>query len=95
MHRHRRPIRHARACRGHPRLSQIHREPKTWMAGSSPAMTRRQFFVTASEPIIPTTPLTHSTPHPEALDAKRRASKDEAKALRSASFEARQARTSG
>src|ERR1700761_7639402 len=30
--------RHARACRGHPRLAFV--EVKTWMARSSPAMTR-------------------------------------------------------
>src|SRR5262249_46610081 len=30
--------RHARACRGHPRLS-ISRRSKTWMAGTGPAMT--------------------------------------------------------
>src|SRR4051794_22127306 len=30
-------LRHARACRGHPRLSF---EVKTWMAGTSPAMTK-------------------------------------------------------
>ncbi len=29
--------RHARACRGHPRLSMLH--SKSWMAGTSPAMT--------------------------------------------------------
>src|SRR5215467_6477494 len=32
--------RHARACRGHPRLKSGAR-PKTWMAGTSPAMTWR------------------------------------------------------
>src|SRR5262249_61332062 len=32
--------RHARACRGHPRLSLI-AVSKTWMAGTSPAMTWR------------------------------------------------------
>jgi hypothetical protein len=31
--------RHARACRGHPRLSCGHSASKTWMAGTSPAMT--------------------------------------------------------
>jgi hypothetical protein len=31
--------RHARACRGHPRLSCCNPESKTWMAGTSPAMT--------------------------------------------------------
>jgi hypothetical protein len=30
--------RHARACRGHPRLTN-HATSKTWMAGTSPAMT--------------------------------------------------------
>jgi hypothetical protein len=33
-------IRHARACPGHPRLNGI-AAGKTWMAGTSPAMTRR------------------------------------------------------
>src|SRR5262249_55261582 len=33
-------IRHARACRGHPRLHGISTS-KTWMAGTSPAMTLR------------------------------------------------------
>ena len=32
------PLRHARACRGHPRLGNL-RDKKTWMAGTSPAMT--------------------------------------------------------
>jgi hypothetical protein len=36
----RRCFRHARACPGHPRLSYFV-EPKTWMAGTSPAMTWR------------------------------------------------------
>jgi len=31
--------RHARACRGHPRLSCGLSESKTWMAGTSPATT--------------------------------------------------------
>jgi len=31
--------RHARACRGHPRLSCGSSASKTWMAGTSPAMT--------------------------------------------------------
>ena len=31
-------LRHARACRGHPRLNASARM-KTWMAGTSPAMT--------------------------------------------------------
>jgi hypothetical protein len=31
-------LRHARACRGHPRLLGVARR-KTWMAGTSPAMT--------------------------------------------------------
>ncbi len=31
-------LRHARACRGHPRLFGVARR-KTWMAGTSPAMT--------------------------------------------------------
>jgi hypothetical protein len=30
--------RHARARRGHPRLA-LSKRPKTWMAGTSPAMT--------------------------------------------------------
>src|SRR5690242_21325707 len=34
----RQPHRHARACRGHPRLATM-AESKTWMAGTSPAMT--------------------------------------------------------
>src|SRR5690242_15903301 len=34
------PPRHARACRGHPRLHAL-RRCKTWMAGTSPAMTPR------------------------------------------------------
>src|SRR5262245_63103515 len=33
------PTRHARACRGHPRLSFMIAASKTWMAGTSPAMT--------------------------------------------------------
>src|SRR5262249_3023228 len=33
-------LRHARACPGHLRLPLTHR-PKTWMAGTSPAMTTR------------------------------------------------------
>jgi hypothetical protein len=33
-----RPARHARAHSGHPRL-RAHFKPKTWMAGTSPAMT--------------------------------------------------------
>ncbi len=34
--------RHARACRGHPRLkSRV--ESKTWMAGTSPAMTQESY----------------------------------------------------
>jgi hypothetical protein len=31
--------RHARACRGHPRLGSAHQNSKSWMAGTSPAMT--------------------------------------------------------
>jgi hypothetical protein len=33
-------VRHARACPGHPRL--YFPAPKTWMAGTSPAMTKYQ-----------------------------------------------------
>ena len=36
------PLRHARACPGHPR-SFPPRSPWTWMAGTSPAMTRSAF----------------------------------------------------
>ncbi len=36
------PNRHARACRGHPRLSWGTSHSKTWMAGTSPAMTAPQ-----------------------------------------------------
>jgi hypothetical protein len=32
-------IRHARPRAGHPRLTFLSRQPKTWMAGTSPAMT--------------------------------------------------------
>src|SRR5258705_11405642 len=35
-------LRHARACPGHPRLNASART-KTWMAGTSPAMTNRRF----------------------------------------------------
>src|SRR5260370_34452972 len=35
------PRRHARACRGHPRLSCQASTSKAWMAGTSPAMTRQ------------------------------------------------------
>jgi hypothetical protein len=31
--------RHARACRGHPRLGSAHQNSKSWMAGTSPATT--------------------------------------------------------
>ena len=34
-------VRHARTCSGHPRLSSHSSQSKTWMAGSSPAMTMR------------------------------------------------------
>jgi hypothetical protein len=34
-------FRHARTCCGHPRLT-LMAAPKTWMAGTSPAMTQRQ-----------------------------------------------------
>src|SRR5215471_4396430 len=36
--------RHARACRGHPRLSCEPSARKTWMAGTSPAMTPNKWF---------------------------------------------------
>jgi len=36
--------RHARACRGHPRLSCGSSASKTWMAGTSPAMTPSKWF---------------------------------------------------
>src|SRR5229473_53753 len=36
--------RHARACRGHPRLSCGPSARKTWMAGTSPAMTAEKWF---------------------------------------------------
>jgi hypothetical protein len=36
-------VRHARACPGHPRLTGISAR-KTWMAGTSPAMTKRESF---------------------------------------------------
>src|SRR5262249_18722785 len=36
--------RHARACRGHPRLSCGASASKTWMAGTSPAMTLEKWF---------------------------------------------------
>src|SRR5262249_7938869 len=36
--------RHARACRGHPRLSCGLSAKKTWMAGTSPAMTPNRWF---------------------------------------------------
>jgi heat shock protein HslJ len=35
--------RHARACRGHPRLVRLLATSKTWMAGTSPAMTWRGY----------------------------------------------------
>jgi hypothetical protein len=35
------PLRHARPCAGHPRLSSSTSEKQTWMAGTSPAMTPR------------------------------------------------------
>src|SRR6266852_2632024 len=35
--------RHARACRGHPRLSCGSSARKTWMAGTSPAMTAEKW----------------------------------------------------
>jgi hypothetical protein len=34
------PFRHARACRGHPRLCDTTART-TWMAGTSPAMTQQ------------------------------------------------------
>src|SRR5882724_10913534 len=34
-------LRHARACPGHPRLTSL-KAPKTWMAGTSPAMTEHR-----------------------------------------------------
>src|SRR5260370_14656329 len=36
--------RHARACRGHPRLSCGLAAKKTWMAGTRPAMTPNKWF---------------------------------------------------
>ena len=36
--------RHARACRGHPRLSCDRPASKAWMAGTSPAMTPAKWF---------------------------------------------------
>jgi hypothetical protein len=40
-----RPLRrHARACRGHPRLYGLASTNKTWMAGTSPAMTSNTWF---------------------------------------------------
>jgi hypothetical protein len=36
--------RHARACRGHPRLSCRASASKAWMAGTSPAMTPNNWF---------------------------------------------------
>jgi hypothetical protein len=37
-------LRHARACRGHPRLSCGTSASKTWMAGTSPATTPEKWF---------------------------------------------------
>ena len=37
--------RHARACRAHPRLSCEPSTRKTWMAGTSPAMTPNKWFI--------------------------------------------------
>jgi hypothetical protein len=42
----RREARHARACPGHPRLS-CWLSNKTWMAGTSPAMTKRRIVFKA------------------------------------------------
>jgi hypothetical protein len=39
--------RYARACRGHPRL-EAYANTKTWMAGTSPAMTKKHFNVNQS-----------------------------------------------
>jgi len=36
--------RHARACRGHPRLSCRASASNAWMAGTSPAMTPAKWF---------------------------------------------------
>src|SRR3954471_3149461 len=36
------PSRHARACPGHPRLDNEIPQQKTWMAGRSPAMTKKR-----------------------------------------------------
>jgi hypothetical protein len=42
--------RHARACRGHPRLSCGLSAAKTWMAGTSPAMTPSKWFSLTGTP---------------------------------------------
>ena len=36
------PSRHARACRGHPRLTYYRASQSAWMAGSSPATTKEE-----------------------------------------------------
>src|SRR5260370_4935895 len=49
--------RHARACRGHPRLSRGLSARKTWMAGTSPAMTRNSVEqVSIHENSLPSSP---------------------------------------
>ena len=40
------PERHARTCRGHPRLSDGTSASKAWMAGTSPAMTQQKWLNT-------------------------------------------------
>jgi hypothetical protein len=43
--------RHARACRGHPRLAAL-QQTKTWMAGTSPAMTNSEYvWIKSTVPI--------------------------------------------
>ena len=49
--------RHARACRGHPRLEGTSARSKTWMAGTSPAMNSGDSLVaTAVDIVLPCDP---------------------------------------
>jgi hypothetical protein len=57
-------IRHARPCAGHPRLWRVS-VGKTWMAGSSPAMTRK-----INRAHAPAIPARTSSPNPRPAQAK-------------------------